>query len=84
MPITYGRTAEPSVARFEIGTHLNYRGRLHVVIAVTPIGGRPSLIDIEDVESGRMRRVKPDDHEIDPDPVEHAQMHQEQDEGDLP
>ena len=84
MPITYGRTAEPSVARFEIGTHLNYRGRLHVVIAVTPIGVRPNLIDLEDVESGRIRRVKPDDPEIDLDPLERAEMRQEQDEGDIP
>jgi hypothetical protein len=72
-----------SVIRFVIGTHLNYRGRLHVVVAVTPVGVRPMLIDLEDVESGRVRRVKPDDPEIDPS-VERAEMRQDSDESDPP
>jgi hypothetical protein len=50
-----------SVADFDIGTFIRYRGRLHVVVGVTPIGVYPRLVDLEDVESGRVRRLNPDD-----------------------
>jgi hypothetical protein len=53
-----------SVARIEIGTHVNYRGRLHVVVGVTPIGVQPRLLELEDVESGRIRQVNPSDPDL--------------------
>jgi len=42
---------------FEIGTIVSYRGRLHVVVGVTPMSVTPQLVEIEDRESGRIRRV---------------------------
>jgi len=41
---------------FEIGTIVSYRGRLHVVVGVTPMSV-PQLVEIEDRESGRIRLV---------------------------
>jgi hypothetical protein len=42
---------------FKIGTIVRYRGRLHVVVGVTPMSVTPQLVEIEDRESGRIRRV---------------------------
>jgi hypothetical protein len=42
----------------DLGTLLTYRGRLHVVVGVTPIGATPRLLELEDIESGRLRRVE--------------------------
>ncbi len=42
---------------FKIGTIVSYRGRLHVVVGVTPMSVTPQLVEIEDRESGRIRRV---------------------------
>jgi len=42
---------------FKIGTIVSYRGRLHVVIGVTPMSATPQLVELEDRESGRIRRV---------------------------
>jgi hypothetical protein len=50
-------------AVFEIGTIVSYRGRLHVVVGVTPMSATPQLVEIEDRESGRIRRVPSDDLE---------------------
>ena len=44
----------------DIGTLLTYRGRLHVVVGVTPIGATPRLVELEDVESGRVEWTDPD------------------------
>jgi hypothetical protein len=44
-------------AVFKIGTIVSYRGRLHVVVGVTPMSLTPQLVEIEDRESGRIRRV---------------------------
>ncbi len=57
------------VARIEIGTHVNYRGRLHVVVAFTPIGVQPQLLELEDVESGRIRQVNPSDPDLEVAPT---------------
>ena len=43
---------------FKIGTIVSYRGRLHVVVGVTPMSVTPQLVEIEDRESGRIRRVR--------------------------
>lgn len=53
-----------SAAMFEIGKIISYRGRLHVVVGVTPIGVTPCLVELEDAESGRVRSVQCDDPEI--------------------
>jgi hypothetical protein len=42
---------------FKIGTIVSYRGRLHVVVGVTPMSATPQLVELEDRESGRIRRV---------------------------
>jgi hypothetical protein len=42
---------------FKIGTIVSYRGRLHVVIGMTPMSATPQLVELEDRESGRIRRV---------------------------
>jgi hypothetical protein len=49
---------------FEIGETLSYRGRLHVVVGVTPFGATPCLVEVQDAESGRVRSVRCDDPEI--------------------
>lgn len=53
-----------SVAVFEIGTIISYRGRLNVVVGVTPIGVTPTLLELEDTQSGRIRRVRGDDPQL--------------------
>jgi hypothetical protein len=42
---------------FEIGTIISYRGRLQVVVGITPMSVTPPLLELEDTESGRIRRV---------------------------
>jgi hypothetical protein len=49
---------------FRIGTIVSYRGRLHVVVGTTPISVTPALLELEDTESGRMRRVRRDDPQL--------------------
>jgi len=56
----------------DIGTLLTYRGRLHVVVGVTPIGATPRLVELEDVESGRIRRVEWTDPDLDTAPTKRA------------
>ena len=51
-----------------LGTLLTYRGRLHVVVGVTPMGATPRLLELEDVESGRIRRVEWTDPGLDTSP----------------
>ena len=53
-----------SVAVFEIGTIISYRGRLNVVVGVTPMGVTPTLLELEDTQSGRIRRVRGDDPQL--------------------
>ena len=53
-----------SVAVFEIGTIISYRGRLHVVVGRTPMSVTPPLLELEDTESGRIRRVRGDDPQL--------------------
>jgi hypothetical protein len=53
-----------TAAMFEIGKTISYRGRRHVVVGVTPMGVTPCLVELEDVESGRVRSVQCDDPEI--------------------
>jgi hypothetical protein len=43
---------------------VTYRGRLHVVVGVTPMGVQPQLLDLEDVDSGRIRQVSLDEGAI--------------------
>jgi hypothetical protein len=52
------------VAIFEIGTHVSYKGRLYVVVGFTPIGVTPRLLELEDVQSGRIREVEPSDPDL--------------------
>ena len=52
----------------DLGTLLTYRGRLHVVVGVTPIGCTPQLVELEDAESGRIRRVAWADPDLDTAP----------------
>ena len=56
------------VAMVDLGTLLTYRGRLHVVVGVTPMGATPRLLELEDVESGRIRRVEWTDPGFDTSP----------------
>ena len=49
---------------FKIGTIVIYRGRLHVVVGVTPISVTPQLVELEDQESGRIRRVPSGDLQL--------------------
>jgi hypothetical protein len=67
-PIPSLRARRASVAMVDLGTLLTYRGRLHVVVGVTPVGASPRLLELEDVESGRMRRVEWTDPGIDTSP----------------
>jgi hypothetical protein len=62
------------VAKFEIGTRVRYRGRLHIVVGFTPMGVTPRLLDLEDVQSGRIRQVKPTDPDLELEPIERAEM----------
>jgi hypothetical protein len=57
------------VAVFEIGTIISYRGRLHVVVGVTPMGVTPTLLELEDTQSGRIRRVRGDDPQLAVEPT---------------
>ena len=50
-----------SVAVFEIGTIISYRGRLHVVVGITPMSVTPPLLELEDTESRRIHRVRGND-----------------------
>jgi len=59
---------------FEIGTQVKYRGRLHVVVGVTPIGVSPMLLELEDTQSGRIRQLAADDPDLEHEPVERARM----------
>jgi len=52
------------VAVFEIGTIVSYRGRLHVVVGMTPMSVTPPLVELEDAESGRTGRVRVDDPQL--------------------
>ena len=61
------------MATFEIGTQLRYRGRLHIVVGFTPMGVKPGLLELEDLRSGRIRRVDPTDPGIEVEPVERTQ-----------
>jgi hypothetical protein len=53
-----------SVAVFEIGTIISYRGRLHVVVGITPMSVTPPLLELEYAESGHIRRVRGDDPQL--------------------
>ncbi len=55
---------------FKIGTIVSYRGRLHVVVGVTPMSVTPQLVEIEDRESERIRSVPPDDLQLVREPGE--------------
>jgi hypothetical protein len=49
---------------FNIGTTITYRGRLHVVVGMSPMGVSPGVVELEDVETGRVRSVQSDDPEL--------------------
>ncbi len=49
---------------FKIGTIVSYRGCLHVVVGTTPISVTPALLELEDTDSGRTRRVRRDDPQL--------------------
>jgi hypothetical protein len=54
----------------DIGTLVSYRGRPHVVVGVTPIGATPRVVELEEVESGRIRRVEWSDPDLDTAPTQ--------------
>ena len=54
----------------DLGTLLTFRGRPHVVVGVTPIGATPRLVELEDAESGRIRRVEWSDPNLETAPNE--------------
>jgi hypothetical protein len=45
---------------FKLGDTVNYHGRAHVVVGSDPMSVTPRLIEIEDLASGRIRRVAPE------------------------
>ena len=49
---------------FKTGTIVSYRGRLHVVVGVTPMSVTPQLVELEDRESGRIRCVPSGDLQL--------------------
>ena len=49
---------------FTIGTIVSYRGRLHVVVGITPMSVTPALLELEHGESGHIRRVRADDPQL--------------------
>src|SRR6266516_2354578 len=67
-PIPSLRTQGASVAMVDLGTLLTYRGRLRVIVGVTPMGATPRLLELEDVESGRIRPVEWTDPGLDTSP----------------
>ena len=66
---------------FKIGTIVSYRGRLHVVVGVTPISVTPQLVELEDRESGRIRRVPYGDLQLFEEPEK--SLREDDREGDL-
>ena len=66
---------------FKIGTIVSYRGRLHVVVGVTPMSVTPQLVEIEDRESGRIRRVPYGDLQLFEEPDK--SLRDDEREGDL-
>ena len=66
---------------FKIGTIVSYRGRLHVVVGVTPISVTPQLVELEDRESGRIRRVPAGDLQLFEEPEK--SLREDDREGDL-
>jgi len=52
------------VAVFEIGTIISDQGRFHVVVGITPMSVTPPLLELEDTDSGRIRRVQGDDSQL--------------------
>ncbi len=66
---------------FKIGTIVSYRGRLRVVVGVTPMSVTPQLVEIEDRESGRIRRVPYGDLQLFKEPE--RSLREDDREGDL-
>jgi hypothetical protein len=66
---------------FKIGTIVSYRGRLHVVVGVTPMSATPQLVELEDRESGRIRRVPYGDPQLLEEPEK--SLREDDREGDL-
>ncbi|MBA3736865.1 MAG: hypothetical protein H0W90_17020 [Actinobacteria bacterium] len=68
-------------AVFKIGTIVSYGGRLHVVVGMTPMSVTPQLVEIEDRESGRIRRVPAADLQLCKEPEE--SLREDDREGDV-
>ena len=66
---------------FKIGTIVSYRGCLHVVVGVTPMSATPQLVELEDRESGRIRRVPYGDPQLLEEPEK--SLREDDPEGDL-
>jgi len=66
-------------AMFRIGTIVSYRGRLHVVVGVTPMSVTPQLVELEDRESEWIRRVPYDDLQLFKEPEQSVQEDDRQD-----
>ena len=60
---------------------VSYRGRLHVVVGVTPMSVTPQFVEIEDRESGRIRRVPYGDLQLSEEPEK--SLREDDREGDL-
>jgi len=55
---------DAQVAVDKIGTIVSYRGRLHVVVGLTPMSETPQLVELEDRGSRRIRRVPSGDPQL--------------------
>jgi hypothetical protein len=68
------------VAMLELGTVVSYRGRLQVVIGVTPMGASPQALELEDLDSGRIRSVERADPDLVIGPAQGSPARDESDE----
>lgn len=53
-----------SAAMLNIGTTITFQWRLHVIVGITPIGVTPCMVELEDLETGRVRSVQAGDPEL--------------------
>ena len=61
---------------FEIGMSVRHRGLLHVVVGFTPMSVEPGLLELEDVQSGRIRLVELTEPDLKVEPGGRAQLRQ--------
>jgi hypothetical protein len=57
----FGTQAAPWRRPVEIGMFVKYGERLHAVVGITPMSVTPRLVELEDADGRRIRRVQPTD-----------------------